>query len=94
MTKKEWSELFQIATSLEVYFTNVLYKASNIRSFGIDQSNTQLAAAAKQVQLGTIGILEYFTNLRELIFYDSHAIKIPIENLDKPNLTLLQGGGD
>lgn len=57
-----------------------------------DIGHTQLAILAFRAHENLVDIVAYFEGLRSALLEEEGAIEIPIENLDKPKLTLIKGG--
>lgn len=94
MAERSWSEILGRLNSLESYFTDVLHKASVMHRFSAEDGNHAVAINAKKMEQGAVGILEYLAEMRDIAFRESGAVRIPVQNLDKPSLTVLEGGGN
>jgi hypothetical protein len=60
---------------------------------GLDHSDLQLTTAAKQIRIGVAGVLDFLEHWQQVSLNHSSIVKVPIQNLDKPDLTLVKGGG-
>ena len=94
METKDWNEMYHMMSSLQTYFMNVMHKAQVLRDMGLDHSDLQLTVSAKQIEMGTAGVLDFLEGWRQVAFSHSDIVKVPVKDLSKPDLTLMKGGAD
>jgi hypothetical protein len=89
----KWYMRYLKLCDLEVKLTHLRELATEFKVMGDRADNPNMATSAKQMELGIDGLLTEIGEIRTSAFEMSGARKIEIIDLNKPQLTVLEGGG-